>query len=345
MKVVVVYESMYGNTHLVADAIGGGFDQADEVIVVAVADAGPDLLESADLVVVGGPTHAHGMSRASTREAAVDAAHKSGSDLTIDPAAEGPGLRDWFDSLGQIRTSAAAFDTRIEAPAALTGRASKGIARQLRSHGFTVIADPESFLVTKDSHLQADEEDRARDWGAALATALCVGPTRLQRNRPVDPSRAGRAMGAGTEAEIRLDDGRRLAYCEFALIESGLGLGEVVGSEDKPGAGREVGQRDVHPGVPQLVADLAERARAVVDRRNRHLLLRDHVDPRRRESGEGRRFVLDEHVDLALSTTAARRAEALDVDPSPAKHLAEPCQLTRLVIHVDGEVSRHDAPP
>jgi hypothetical protein len=40
---------------------------------------------------------------------------------------------------------ATAFDTRIDAPVALTGRASKGITRMLRHHGFTVVADPESF--------------------------------------------------------------------------------------------------------------------------------------------------------------------------------------------------------
>jgi len=33
-------------------------------------------------------------------------------------------------------------------PAALTGRASKGVARLLRAHGFDVVAQPESFVVT-----------------------------------------------------------------------------------------------------------------------------------------------------------------------------------------------------
>ena len=66
LKVVVVYESMFGNTHLVADAIGKGFGQAitTEIVVVPVGDANHDLLASADVVVVGGPTHTHGMSRA-----------------------------------------------------------------------------------------------------------------------------------------------------------------------------------------------------------------------------------------------------------------------------------------
>ena len=92
--------------------------------------------------------------------------------LPVDPHAGGTGLRDWFESLGRVPKRAAAFDTRIDAPAALTGRASKGIARELRQHGCTLISDPESFLVTKDNHLEADEDARARTWGVRLAKNL-----------------------------------------------------------------------------------------------------------------------------------------------------------------------------
>ena len=80
MRAVVVYESMYGNTHQVADAIGAGLRSSFEVSVVPVSEAGPAVLADADLVVVGGPTHVHGMSRAGTRKAAVQAAR------TIDPS-------------------------------------------------------------------------------------------------------------------------------------------------------------------------------------------------------------------------------------------------------------------
>jgi flavodoxin len=66
MRAVVVYESMYGNTHQVAEAIGAGLGGAFEVSVVPVSKAGPAVLADADLVVVGGPTHLHAMSRAAT---------------------------------------------------------------------------------------------------------------------------------------------------------------------------------------------------------------------------------------------------------------------------------------
>src|SRR6266536_4698634 len=100
MRAVVVYESMYGNTHLIADAIGAALRTAFDVRVVPVSQAKPEVIADADLVVVGGPTHAHGMSRAATRKAAVEAANKPVSPLRAEPGALGPGLRDWFASLG-----------------------------------------------------------------------------------------------------------------------------------------------------------------------------------------------------------------------------------------------------
>ncbi len=172
MRAVVVYESMYGNTHLVADAIGAGLRAAFDVSVVPVAQVSPAVLADAELVVVGGPTHAHGMSRAATRKAAVEAADKPNSPLKVEPDAPGRGLRDWFGSLGQHPVKAAAFDTRIHAPAALTGRASKGLTRLLRAHGFEVVAKPESFMVTKQDRLEPQETARAREWGASLADSI-----------------------------------------------------------------------------------------------------------------------------------------------------------------------------
>ena len=91
MRAVVVYESMYGNTHLVADAIGAGVSTAFDVTVVPVSQASGAVMADASLVVVGGPTHAHGMSRASTRKAAVRAAHKPVSPLQVEAERRAPG--------------------------------------------------------------------------------------------------------------------------------------------------------------------------------------------------------------------------------------------------------------
>jgi hypothetical protein len=64
------------------------------------------------------------------------------------------------------------FDTRVHRPAALTGRAAKGVTRLLREHGFDVVAEPESFLVTRQDRLEPHEQDRARDWAAKLAAGI-----------------------------------------------------------------------------------------------------------------------------------------------------------------------------
>ena len=174
MKAVVVYESMYGNTHLIAGAIADGLRASADVTVVPVDGADDALLADADLVVVGGPTHVHGMTRESTRKAAVEAAQKPDSDLELDPDAEGEGLREWFDGLGDSKphAAAAAFDTRMHGPPAITGRASKGIAKRLRAHGFAVVAEPESFIVTKENHLEDHEIEHAQEWGSGLVAAL-----------------------------------------------------------------------------------------------------------------------------------------------------------------------------
>ncbi|HVN51434.1 MAG TPA: flavodoxin domain-containing protein [Acidimicrobiales bacterium] len=168
MRAVVVYESIYGNTHLVADAIARGL--GDDAVVVPVAEATAELIGSADLLVVGGPTHVHGMSRASTRRAGIEAAAKDET-LDLDADAEGPGLRDWFDAMDDHRGhAAAAFDTRMHGPVAMTGHASKGIASRLRHRGFELVGEPTSFLVSKDNHLDPDEAVSAHAWGASLAS-------------------------------------------------------------------------------------------------------------------------------------------------------------------------------
>ena len=167
---------MYGNTHLIAEAIANGLRAAsDEVVVAPVGEATSQLLDDADLIVVGGPTHVHGLSRENTRQAAVEAADKEGSDLELDPDAEGPGLRTWFETMGDLPLKAAAFDTRLKAPALFTGRASNGIAKRLRAHGATLVVAPMSFMVTKESHLLDEETTHAREWAAQLAATMAAG--------------------------------------------------------------------------------------------------------------------------------------------------------------------------
>ena len=172
MRAVIVYESMFGNTHAIADGIGKGLEPMLQVVVVPMAEAGRERLGDADLLVVGGPTHFHGMSRPSSRKWAAGIAQKPGNDLVLDRDAEGPGVRDWLASLGHGPTKVAAFDTRFTGMAVFTGRASKAISRKLRNRGFEAVAKPESFLVNSKHHLEPGEEARAQEWGKRLAASV-----------------------------------------------------------------------------------------------------------------------------------------------------------------------------
>ncbi|MCU0261675.1 MAG: flavodoxin domain-containing protein [Ilumatobacteraceae bacterium] len=170
MRAVVVYESMFGNTHVVADHIAEGMRPDHDVTVVPVDEATAEVLAGVELLVVGGPTHAHGMVSEASRTSAVEMAHRPGSGLELDPDAEGEGLRHWFHHLPKLPgVRAAAFDTRMGSVSPIvSGRASKGIAKRLRHHGLELAADPESFLVDKENHLIEGEALRAREWGESL---------------------------------------------------------------------------------------------------------------------------------------------------------------------------------
>jgi hypothetical protein len=175
MRALVVYESMYGNTHAIATEIAAGLRETHEVVIVPVAMATADLVAGADLLVVGGPTHMHGLSTASSRELAAKSAAKPGSGLMLEPHVAGPGLRDWLGGLADRHAApAAAFDTRVTGMPALTGRASHGIRKLLLRHGYFLIAPPESFLVSQRSTVIDGEASRARHWGTLLGAAASV---------------------------------------------------------------------------------------------------------------------------------------------------------------------------
>lgn len=159
---------MYGNTRAVAEAIAEALRTAGhdaEVVSVAEAPEAPE----ADLLVVGGPTHMHGLTTSLSRRMAVKAAAED--EHHLEPGAgEEHGLRQWLRALPHREgAQAAAFDTRGDANAALTGSAARGIARRLRGRGYTVVG-AESYLVDDaEGPLHAGELDRARAWAAALA--------------------------------------------------------------------------------------------------------------------------------------------------------------------------------
>jgi menaquinone-dependent protoporphyrinogen IX oxidase len=169
MDAIVVYESVYGNTRAVAEAVADGLGG---VPVLPVREAarrdGP-----VDLLVIGGPTHMHGLASTRSRQAAVDEAEEKRA-VHIDPyAMASPGLRSWLRELSpDVVRQAAAFDTRLDKAPWLTGAAARSIARRLHWRGIDVLAT-ESFLVEgSEGPLQAGEVERARAWGAKLAESI-----------------------------------------------------------------------------------------------------------------------------------------------------------------------------
>ncbi|MCU1574675.1 MAG: flavodoxin [Micrococcaceae bacterium] len=186
MRALVVYESMFGNTRAVAQAIAAGLGGPAVARAIPVSAAREEDVSGYDLLVVGGPTHVHGMSRTSTRQAAADTAAtavgREGPELD-EHAEVGSGLREWLGWLQEHPPQggprrAAAFDTRADAPPLVSGRASRGVARQLEYAGFALVAKPHSFLVTKEPHLAPHQVDSARNWGRDLSstaprTAVC----------------------------------------------------------------------------------------------------------------------------------------------------------------------------
>jgi flavorubredoxin len=74
-RALVVFESMFGNTEAIAHAVADGLRSTMDVDVVEVGAAPASPADDVDLLVVGGPTHAFGLTRPSTRQ---DAARQAG---------------------------------------------------------------------------------------------------------------------------------------------------------------------------------------------------------------------------------------------------------------------------
>lgn len=152
MNTLVVYETQFGNTRELAEAIGKAFEGAGPVRVVSIDRFEPAFIAGVDLVLVGGPTQAHGITR--TMAKFLDG-------LTAKPAG----------------IPAVAFDTRIKGPVFLWGSAAQDIAAKLRGGEFNLISPPESFFVTmaKKPEMQEGELARAVAWAAALRSRVEAG--------------------------------------------------------------------------------------------------------------------------------------------------------------------------
>jgi flavodoxin len=157
-EALVLFDSKYGNTRRIAEAIGEALGEHYHVSVRQVAEL-EELPEAIDLLVVGGPTHNHGASRVMQR--------------FLDPVPR--------DALLGMHT--AAFDTRYKGAGWLMGSAAARIARALKKAGAELVVAPESFFIERDApppgekhrlereKLEAGEVERAREWAHRVLEA------------------------------------------------------------------------------------------------------------------------------------------------------------------------------
>jgi hypothetical protein len=167
MKALVVYESMWGNTGKVAEAIADGIRETCPAEVVDVEQAPAEPGTDVSLVVAGGPTHAFSMSKSGTRAQA----HRQGATQ----GSEAVGIREWLDALpgGHHAQTIATFDTRVGKVRHMPGSAAKKADKVASRHGYQRADHAHSFFVADtDGPLLDGELDRATHWGRLLAGTI-----------------------------------------------------------------------------------------------------------------------------------------------------------------------------
>lgn len=146
MRAMVIYDSLYGNTAQIAQAIGEVIS-ADARPITEAETIPADL----DLLVIGGPTQGHG----------VDQPLKEYLARLPDEIVDG--------------VSVAVFDTRLHWPELLSGSAAKGLAKLLEAKGAHLITAPASFFVDgKEGPLSSGELERSASWARQLSAILAV---------------------------------------------------------------------------------------------------------------------------------------------------------------------------
>lgn len=170
MKALVVYESLWGNTAAIAAAIAEGI--GPHARAAHTGELEPAEAREADLLVVGAPVHAFGLPSEATKHSVDERPVPAGA---ITPDTHQPTLRSWLEHAPVTGGVAAAFDTRVKGPLG-HGGASK-IEKLLTARGRTIAAPAMGFYVKNDkapaapaSMLLKGELERAREWGASLAT-------------------------------------------------------------------------------------------------------------------------------------------------------------------------------
>jgi flavodoxin len=165
MNAVVVYESHWGNTAAIAQAIADGIGSGTRALNTDQATA--EALVGVDLIVAGSPVIAFALPREGTlHQIARDEKAPEAPDVAH------PLLRTWLDNLPSGFGFGAAFETRIWW--SLRG-ATGTIESKLKEAGYRRLVPGEKFLVQGGyGPLREGELERARRWGTALAEEMAT---------------------------------------------------------------------------------------------------------------------------------------------------------------------------
>ena len=160
MKALVVYDSKYGNTAKVAEAIGDALRAHGDTEVVRAGDAKPEHLAGLSLLVVGSPTQKFTATAAASRFLK---AIPNGALAGVKVAA--------FDTRFQQRNidevGILAFFVRI------FGYAAEPIAARLKKKGGQLAVAPAWFCVAdSEGPLLDGELERAAGWAEQIIAAL-----------------------------------------------------------------------------------------------------------------------------------------------------------------------------
>ena len=152
MKAVVVYDSAYGNTQAIAEAVAAGLGTTNARIM-PVGKFGRGDVSVGDLLVVGSPVNGW---RPTPKTLEVLAA---------------------LGTQGLSGILAASFDTRVKL--FIHGDAAKKISQQLKKAGATLVSQPTPFYVKgTEGPLLAGETELARTWGGELLAQMKSHATR-----------------------------------------------------------------------------------------------------------------------------------------------------------------------
>jgi hypothetical protein len=169
MRALIVYESMFGNTRAIADAVAEGLTSRGVLTdTVEVSCAPAEIPDDIGLLVVGAPTHTFGLPRPRPR---TDAARPAGVHTLV---AGATGVREWVEDLRLGKGQpAATFDTKVDRPR-LPGSAARAAERRLRDRGASVIGAATFQVSGAEGSLVTGELARARAWAGGLAVDAAI---------------------------------------------------------------------------------------------------------------------------------------------------------------------------